>query len=102
MLEKQLRLQNFEDGYKGGGGRSCRTIDCLCDGIVEKRFITEGAFVYEWEPLFHIKTSNGVTKKIEIGVSGFIDKIYVTPGDSVRSNMTLAILKEDTFPSGCD
>jgi pyruvate/2-oxoglutarate dehydrogenase complex dihydrolipoamide acyltransferase (E2) component len=79
-----------------------RTVDCLYDGIVEKTLVNEGAFVYEWESLFQITTPNGITKEVKIGVSGFISKVNVTRGDRVISNMTLAILEEDTFPTGCD
>jgi biotin carboxyl carrier protein len=79
-----------------------RIIDSLADGIVEEVFIKEGNFVYEWEPLFLIKTPNGTIRKVEQGVSGIISRVNVKPGDNVFSMMTLAVIEEDLLPSGCD
>lgn len=79
-----------------------RIIDSHSDGLIEEVFIKEGNFVYEWEPLFLIKAPNGTMSKVEFGVSGIISKVNVQQGDSVFSAMTLAVLKEDNQPSGCD
>ncbi|WP_088102744.1 hypothetical protein [Halalkalibacter urbisdiaboli] len=81
---------------------SYRTIDSTIDGVIEKVLIREGMFVHEWEPLFLIRTMNGSQQKIEIGVSGEIGIVKVLEGEPVCLNMTLAILKEDTLPTGCD
>ncbi len=77
-------------------------MDSLSDGIVEKVFVEKGTYVHEWEPLFLIKTANGAIKKIEMGVSGVISKVNVEPGERVCSDMTLALLEEDTVSNGCD
>ncbi|WP_209125048.1 hypothetical protein [Alkalihalobacillus sp. BA299] len=79
-----------------------RTVSSVSTGTVEKVMVNEGEFVYEWEPLFLIKTVNGLTKKVELGVSGVIKMIKVKSGDEVISDMTLAVLEEDTKPTGCD
>ncbi|WP_227935226.1 hypothetical protein [Alkalihalobacillus deserti] len=77
-------------------------VDSLSDGVVEKVFVSEGSFVYEWEPLFLIKTANGTIKKVELGASGIVSKVHVTLGERVCTQMTLAVLKEDTRPTGSD
>ncbi|MFC0558395.1 hypothetical protein [Halalkalibacter alkalisediminis] len=77
-------------------------VDSLSDGIVEKVCVHEGAFVYEWEPLFFIRTPNGAVKKVELGASGIVSKVHVTQGERVCIQMTLAVLEEDTSPTGCD
>jgi biotin carboxyl carrier protein len=79
-----------------------RTVDSSSAGIVEKVLINVGAYVYEWEPLFLIKTQNGLTKKIELGASGIVSQVNVAQGDQVCSAMTLAILQEDALPTGSD
>jgi biotin carboxyl carrier protein len=90
-------------GFKGEFTVGCyRIIDSHYDGLIEEVFIKEGNFVYEWEPLFIIKTPNGKTSKVEHGVSGIVSKVNVKQGDSVFSKMTLAVLEEDTQPTGCD
>jgi pyruvate/2-oxoglutarate dehydrogenase complex dihydrolipoamide acyltransferase (E2) component len=79
-----------------------RTVASLSNGTIDKVFVHEGAYVHEWEPLFILKTNDGVLKKVEIGVSGSISSVNVKPGDKVIHDMTLAILKEDHLPNGCD
>ncbi|SDI38832.1 hypothetical protein [Alteribacillus bidgolensis] len=82
--------------------RSYRTIQSITNGIVEKVFVSQDSFVYEWEPLFIIKTSNDTLLKIQVGVSGTISKVCVHPGDEVFTDLSLAVLKEDLLPTGSD
>ncbi|MCL7745684.1 hypothetical protein [Halalkalibacter alkaliphilus] len=79
-----------------------RTVVSVCNGTIDEIYVNEGAYVHEWEPLFLLKTNEGVLKKIEIGGGGNISSLNVKQGDRVIHDMTLAILKEDDFPSGCD
>ncbi|UOE93559.1 hypothetical protein [Alkalihalobacillus sp. LMS39] len=79
-----------------------RTVASLANGTVEKILVTEGSFVYEWEPLFLIRTKNGTSYEVKIGASGVISKVNVHEGDSIISDYTLAVLKEDAQPVGCD
>ncbi|MDE5413269.1 hypothetical protein [Alkalihalobacterium chitinilyticum] len=72
------------------------------NGVVEEVLINEGEYVYEWEPLFLIKSQNGNLKKVELGVSGKINSIRVIPGEKILSDMTLAVVEEDDLPRGCD
>ncbi|WP_227937941.1 hypothetical protein [Alkalihalobacillus deserti] len=74
----------------------------VSNGTIDQVFVNEGDYVYEWEPLFLLKTNEGVLKKIEMGVGGNILSLNVKPGDKVIHDMTLAILREDDLPSGCD
>jgi pyruvate/2-oxoglutarate dehydrogenase complex dihydrolipoamide acyltransferase (E2) component len=101
--EKWLKLQNFADGFKEEllVNTYC-AVASVSDGTVDQVFVNEGDYVYEWEPLFQLKTNEGVLKKVEMGVGGNILSLNVKPGDRVINDMTLAILKEDNLPSGCD
>lgn len=74
----------------------------MTSGMVEEIMVREGEFVYEWEPLFSIKTKTGALIKVKLGASGKITTIKVSPGEQVITDMTLAILEEDIKPSGCD
>ncbi|MDT8861862.1 hypothetical protein N0O92_16740 [Alkalihalobacillus sp. MEB130] len=77
-------------------------IASMSAGTIDRVFVSEGDYVYEWEPLFQLKTNEGVLKKVEMGVGGKIISLHVKPGDRVIHDMTLAILREDDQPSGCD
>jgi biotin carboxyl carrier protein len=79
-----------------------RTVVSLADGTIDEVFVNEGAYVYEWEPLFLMKTNEGVQEKVQMGVCGNISSLNVKPGDKVLHDMTLAIIKEDNLSSGCD
>ncbi|MEH6938087.1 hypothetical protein V7056_09525 [Bacillus sp. JJ664] len=73
-----------------------------CHGIVEETPINENSRIYEWEPLFYIKTSDGLTKIIHQGISGEVVSLEVTNGDQVVPGMVLAYVKEDLYVSGSD
>jgi acetyl/propionyl-CoA carboxylase alpha subunit len=79
-----------------------RTVTSFSNGTIAKVFVKEGTYVYEWEPLFLLKTNEGMLKKVEVGASGNIFSLSAKPGDEIKEDMTLAILKEDNLPSGCD
>ncbi|ARK28835.1 hypothetical protein [Halalkalibacter krulwichiae] len=74
----------------------------ISNGTIDRIFVNEGDYVYEWEPLFQLRTNEGVLKRVEMGVCGEIISLNVKPGDRVIHDMTLAILREDDQPSGCD
>ena len=79
-----------------------RSIASLSHGMIEKVYIVEGAYVHEWEPLFLIKTTEGLTRKVELGAAGLIAKVHVQEGDIVNPDTTLAILEDSTHVSSCD
>ncbi|MFB7139041.1 hypothetical protein ACFCYN_05175 [Gottfriedia sp. NPDC056225] len=76
----------------------------VCDyyGTVEEAAIQKDSRIYEWEPLFYIKTSDGITKVIHQGISGEIVSLEVAKGDRVVPGMVLAFVKEDLFVSASD
>lgn len=44
-----------------------------CYGIVEKVSIKSDIRIYEWEPLFQIKTTEGKVEMIQTGLSGEVE-----------------------------
>ncbi|HET7578612.1 MAG TPA: hypothetical protein VFK33_04950 [Bacillales bacterium] len=71
-------------------------------GTVETVSVDEGARVYEWEPLFTVRTSAGDFEEIRVGLCGMIDSLEVERGDEVVPGMVLAYLNEDLIASGSD
>lgn len=71
-------------------------------GIIEETTINKNSRIYEWEPLFTIKTSDGLTKVIHQGISGEIVSLEVTKGDEVVPGMVLAFVKEDLYVTASD
>lgn len=43
-----------------------------CYGKVEKLFVTESSYVYEWEKLALIETIDKQKVEIKVGISGYI------------------------------
>ena len=76
----------------------------VCDyhGTIEETIIHNDSRIYEWEPLFYIKTSDGTTKVIHQGISGEIVSLEVSKGDKVVPGMVLAFVKEDLFVTASD
>ena len=73
-----------------------------CYGKVEKISVKDEARIYEWEPLFIIKTETGHLETIQTSVSGEIESLEVQEGDEVIPGMVLAFIKEDLFVTGSD
>ncbi|MGG3468236.1 hypothetical protein ABES02_12230 [Neobacillus pocheonensis] len=73
-----------------------------CYGRVEKISIQNDERIYEWEPLFMIKTDDGHVEMIQTGVSGEIESLEVQEGDDVIPGMVLAYIKEDLYVTGSD
>jgi hypothetical protein len=71
-------------------------------GIIEEAAIEKDSRIYEWEPLFYIRTSEGMTKIIHQGISGEVVSLEVSKGDKVVPGMVLAFVKEDLFVSASD
>ncbi|WP_209121922.1 hypothetical protein [Alkalihalobacillus sp. BA299] len=79
-----------------------RKVTSSWNGVVEEVFVHRGSYVYEWEPLFLIKTLDGSTKIVQVNTSGDIEILKVKKGDHVTIESELAILQEDFLPTGCD
>lgn len=73
-----------------------------CYGTVEKVSIKNETRIYEWEPLFQIKTEDGKVEMIQTGLSGEVESLEVQEGDHVIPGMVLAFIKEDLFVTGSD
>ncbi len=71
-------------------------------GKIEKVSIKRESRIYEWEPLFTIKTADGIVETIQTGISGEIHSLEVQEGDQVIPGMVLAYVKEDLFVTGSD
>lgn len=53
-----------------------------CQGRVERVEITNESRIYEWDPLFYIKTPEGNVEVVQLGVSGEIESLEVQVGGS--------------------
>ncbi|MGC4379194.1 hypothetical protein WD019_20080 [Fictibacillus sp. Mic-4] len=71
-------------------------------GVIEEVIVKKNTRIYEWEPLFEIKTENGTIKSVTVGVSGEVESLEVQEGDKVIPGMVLAYVKEDLLASGSD
>ncbi|WP_078408944.1 hypothetical protein [Priestia abyssalis] len=69
-------------------------------GTIEEIFIEPNHRIYEWEPLFIIKTENGTLEQLAVGISGIINTINVKKGDSVLPGTVLVHIKADHFIVG--
>lgn len=73
-----------------------------CYGTIEKISIHKDSRIYEWEPLFYVKTIDGGTEIIKMGVRGEVQSLEVQEGDRVIPGMVLAYIKEEVLISGSD
>jgi len=73
-----------------------------CHGVVEKISIEKDTRIYEWETLFTIKTVEGRSEEVCVGLSGIIYSLEVEVGDEVIPGMVLAYINEDLIASGSD
>lgn len=71
-------------------------------GKVQNISIQEESRIYEWEPLFVIKTDGGGIETIHTDLSGKVESLEVQVGDNVIPGMVLAYIKEDLFVTGSD
>ena len=71
-------------------------------GTIEEISIDIHSRIYEWDPLFKIKTENGNIETIRMGISGKVLSLEVQKGDRVIPGMVLAFVKEDLIASGSD
>ncbi|HWO96356.1 MAG TPA: hypothetical protein VNM45_08490 [Bacillus sp. (in: firmicutes)] len=66
-----------------------------CYGTIEKISINKSSRIYEWEPLFYVKTFDGGTEVIRMGITGEVQSLEVQEGDQVIPGMVLAYIKEE-------
>ncbi|MCO0600499.1 hypothetical protein CN689_24245 [Peribacillus butanolivorans] len=73
-----------------------------CIGNVEKIFVDQNSYVYEWEKLMLIRTSDDETLEIKTGVSGRIVSVEVTENQLVTSDTILMKLKDHFLFTGSE
>ncbi|RBW69557.1 hypothetical protein DS031_11495 [Bacillus taeanensis] len=73
-----------------------------CFGVIEEVTVDFNSYVYEWEPLFLIKTVVGSYETVQISVSGHVTGLEAKKGDIVTPNMILAWVQDDLIVSGSD
>ncbi|EJQ41009.1 hypothetical protein IEE_04698 [Bacillus cereus BAG5X1-1] len=60
-----------------------------CYGKVEKLFVTESSYVYEWEKLALIETIDKQQVEIKVGISGYIESLEVVEGQAIADQKLL-------------
>ncbi|WIY61763.1 biotin/lipoyl-containing protein [Bacillus arachidis] len=73
-----------------------------CYGKVEKIFITESSYVYEWEKLALIETIDKQKVEIKVGISGYIELLEVEEGQVITDKTRLITVRDDLLITGSD
>ncbi|MEN1938163.1 hypothetical protein AAIE21_21920 [Paenibacillus sp. 102] len=73
-----------------------------CYGKVEKLFITESSYVYEWEKLALIETIDKQKVEIKVGISGHIELLEVEEGQVITNKTRLITVRDDLLITGSD
>ncbi|KEK22276.1 biotin/lipoyl-containing protein [Bacillus gaemokensis] len=73
-----------------------------CYGKVEKLFITESSYVYEWEKLALIETIDKQKVEIKVGISGYIELLEVEEGQTITNKTRLITVRDDMLITGSD
>ena len=71
-------------------------------GTIEEVIVEINSKIYEWEPLFTIRTGNGRLENISVGLSGEVVSVEVKTGDHIIPGMVLAFIKDDLILTGSD
>lgn len=102
MFYNQGPFRNNTSNNEGSDTMYFGVVLSPCHGVVEKVSIQSVTRIYEWEPLFQIKTAEGKVQMIQTGLSGEVQSLEVQEGDYVIPGMVLAFIKEDLFVTGSD
>ncbi|MBJ8008015.1 MULTISPECIES: biotin/lipoyl-containing protein [Bacillus cereus group] len=73
-----------------------------CYGKVEKLFVTESSYVYEWEKLALIETIDKQQVEIKVGISGYIESLEVVEGQAIADQKLLITVRDDLLITGSD
>ncbi|KKB33448.1 hypothetical protein [Bacillus thermotolerans] len=71
-------------------------------GVIQEVLVKEQVRIYEWEPLFTVRSDEGDILTVQAGVSGDIQSLEVEKGDQVVPGMVLAYVKEELTVSASD
>ncbi len=80
-------------------------IECVyspCYGKVEKLFVKESSYVYEWEKLALIETIDKQKVEIKVGISGYIESLEVVEGQAIADQKLLITMRDDLLITGSD
>jgi multidrug resistance efflux pump len=78
------------------------TVYSPCSGKVENLFVSQGSYVYEWEKLMVVHTTDNKKVEIQTGVSGHVVSIEVTKNQNVSNKTVLIKLKDDLLITGSE
>jgi biotin carboxyl carrier protein len=78
------------------------TVYSPCYGKVENIFVSQGSYVYEWEKLMVVHTTDNKKVEIETSVSGHVVSIEVTKNQNVSNETVLIQLQDDLLITGSD
>jgi biotin carboxyl carrier protein len=73
-----------------------------CYGKVEKLFVAESSYVYEWEKLALIETIDKQKVEIKVGISGYIESLEVVEGQAIADQKLLITVRDDLLITGSD
>ncbi|MEI4622612.1 hypothetical protein KFD70_21055 [Bacillus pfraonensis] len=73
-----------------------------CYGKVEKLFVKENSYVYEWEKLALIETIDKEKVEVKVGISGDIVLLEVEEGQSITNKTRLIAVRDDMLITGSD
>ncbi|MGG2067315.1 biotin/lipoyl-containing protein [Bacillus sp. S14(2024)] len=73
-----------------------------CYGKVEKLFINESSYVYEWEKLALIETMDKQKVEIKVGISGYVEGLEVEEGQAITNQTLLITVRDDLLITGSD
>ncbi|KOS30770.1 hypothetical protein ADK17_03740 [Bacillus anthracis] len=72
------------------------------EGKVEKIFVKETSYVYEWEKLALIETIDKQKVEIKVGISGYIESLEVVEGQAIADQKLLITMRDDLLITGSD
>ena len=68
---------------------------------VEKLFVMESSYVYEWEKLA-LETIDKQKVEIKVGISGYIESLEVVEGQAIADQKLLITVRDDLLITGSD
>jgi pyruvate carboxylase len=73
-----------------------------CSGKIEKIFIHDDSYVYEWEKRMVIRTENQKRIEVAVGISGCIVSLEIKKGQHVTHQTLLTKVQDDLLITGSD
>lgn len=73
-----------------------------CCGKIENLFVSQDSYVYEWEKLMLIHTTDNKKIEVRCGVSGYILSLEVIEKQSITTETLLIKVKDDLLITGSE